>query len=230
LGIFGHFIPLESSKFPPLPLDSMLLADDYVSLQNGERVNLKINMFNAVYDQQNLGYVWAGDMQINIYKNNAEEEYIIPWYRFCNGPFSLYFDDYNGDGNPDFTYGGPISSSYASYEIFTILSDCSIKALTIGNPEDNYASQYFGLYESSIAVVNGGVLTNESREDYTVSKPLYKIDDKTFAVVAYYNGEDSGYYKHVYQWQDDRFVITEKVISDEEEMHRLEAYYTSFRL
>ncbi|MDR1615399.1 MAG: LysM peptidoglycan-binding domain-containing protein [Syntrophomonadaceae bacterium] len=229
LGIFGHFIPLESSKFPSLPLASMLLADDYVGLQNGERVNIKIYMLNAVYHQQNYepghAYLWTGDMQINIYTDNEEKEYIIPWYTACNDPFSLYFDDYNGDGNPDFTYGTPIASSYVSYRIFTILPDCSIKMLTIGNPEENYPSSGFvmGLYESSVTVVDGGIITginNRSRADYEVSIPLYKIDDKTFGTVAYYN-MDGGYYKHVYQWQDDRFAVIENVISDEDEMKKL---------
>lgn len=46
------------------------------------------------------------------------------------GKFTLLFDDYNGDGNPDFTVGQWGSSSMNLYRIYTVLPDGTVKKIS----------------------------------------------------------------------------------------------------
>lgn len=67
--------------------------------------------------------VWRAGSLVSTYP--LEEELL-----FTSGSFSLLFDDYNGDGLPDFTLGQWLSSNLDAFSIFTLEPDGTIRPIS----------------------------------------------------------------------------------------------------
>lgn len=111
---------------------------------------------------------------------------------FSSGGFELKFDDYNGDGNMDFTIGQYGSSNGRIFALFTIIGE-EVKLLHFEN-NDNLRF---------ISDTNGYYSTN-----------LNKVDETTFKV-KYYDNSVPAWFENTYQWNGDIFVrINEELVGE----------------
>ncbi len=111
--------------------------------------------------------------------------------------FSIEFDDYNNDGNLDFTLGQYSLNKDKSYKIFTIKSDGSIEELVIKDTPELFISSPEGSF----------------------STKLTKVDNISFKV-RQYNSDAGKTFESVYQWKTDRFINVET-----REIRALEGYH-----
>ena len=93
--------------------------------------------------------------------------------------FQLVFDDYNDDGNPDFTLGQWFSNNGNAYKIFTIKPDGKVEELN----------------------TNGIFLSRN--HDFSVQ--LDKINPKSFST-SYYDNSIGKSVEEIYEWHIDRFI------------------------
>jgi len=113
-----------------------------------------------------------------------------------NEKFNIEFDDYNNDGNLDFTLGQYALNKGKSYRIFTIRPDGTISELAVKDTPELFI-----------------ISTEEG-----FSTKLSKVDDTSFKV-RQYDSDAGKSFEHVYQWKTDKFVIVET-----REIKELEGY------
>lgn len=87
-----------------------------------------------------MGRNWVGEFQIQLSNENGEVTSAIDLNGFSdvvfNSFFNIEFDDYNEDGNIDFTIGQYASSNGNVFKLFTLDESGRIEELTIkGYPE-----------------------------------------------------------------------------------------------
>lgn len=104
-----------------------------------------------------------------------------------NSTFDLEFDDYNNDGDPDFTIGQYGSSNGNLYRIFTLRKNGKIEPLPVKDHTDLFISSTTGYY----------------------STQLNKIDATSFEVEYYDNTK--GTFDDTYKWDGKQFVRTGSV-------------------
>ncbi len=130
----------------PVGLTNFEIADGKTVLSNGRKVSVRLVMTNGkYYDQSQVPY--GGNAYDNNYQGNYEiqvldsEGKLLSKVALYNtdggteainfpGKFNLLFDDYNRDGNPDFTIGQWYSSGAKQYQIFTVMPYDSIKEIS----------------------------------------------------------------------------------------------------
>ncbi len=193
---------LNSSIFPP-PIISdpgltlpYVISRNFVNLPSGTTLYVNVEMINGEYLDKSSPNYTPGD---GIYDTNYIGEYQISVYSAIDQPkavftapvvfsrgklnfdkqFQLMFDDYNDDGNPDFTLGQWGSTNGNVYQIYTVATDGGIKQL----PCENLSAASF---DYSIA------LSKTSPTSFTCEG----FDDKTNEKVT-----------RSYNWQDGRFVL-----------------------
>ncbi len=172
----------------------MTISDNDLFSINGENQYLRIRMVKGKYIEDfnpgaYQGKVLEGLFMIELANINGKaiaktdlstiyEEPLI-----FNFPFDLQFDDYNADGNLDFTIGQYRSSNGKDYKLFTLRKDGKIEVLPI--------KDYSSLFISKTT-------------DYYSTK-LEKIDDLTFKIEYYDNitGKNS---EAVFKWNGKEFV------------------------
>jgi hypothetical protein len=97
------------------------------------------------------------------------------------GGFSLIFDDYNADGNPDFTLGQWGGSNGNVYKLFSVYPDGTVTEL----------------------LIEAGPI---SIRQFDFSVQLDKMSDTSFSKV-WYNNSVGESIKTVYEWKDEQFVV-----------------------
>ncbi|HHW31498.1 MAG TPA: hypothetical protein GXX20_07495 [Clostridiaceae bacterium] len=102
-----------------------------------------------------------------------------------NGKFTLEFDDYNGDGNYDFSLGQFSSNNMFYYYLFTIKSNGIIELLPV---EVGSIPSYYEGY----------------------SRKFEKYGNKGFKTV-YFNSFSGNNVEVTYEWQDNKFVLLRTV-------------------
>lgn len=113
-----------------------------------------------------------------------------------NSSFNLEFDDYNNDGDLDFTIGQYGSSNGNVYKIFTLKKDGKVELLPIKDHSELFISKTTGKY----------------------STKLNKINGDTFEIEYYNNAE--GTFHDFYNWDGKQFVLLKKQkITQEEDLN-----------
>ncbi|SDC64194.1 hypothetical protein SAMN02799630_01058 [Paenibacillus sp. UNCCL117] len=102
-----------------------------------------------------------------------------------NGDFTIYTDDYNGDGDLDFVIGQYGSSNGSVYRIFTL----------------KQAEQC--IQELGLDTEGGGLFVSSSDGRYSI--PLTKTAKDAFRV-SYYDNAQGAHIESTYKWDRDRFV------------------------
>jgi hypothetical protein len=93
-----------------------------------------------------IGRGWFGEFQIVILDDSGQIKSVFRLNDHFRDPlifnalFDIEFDDYNGDGNIDFTIGQYGSSNGSFYKIFTITEDEQIKELKVKGYQDLFIS------------------------------------------------------------------------------------------
>jgi hypothetical protein len=89
-----------------------------------------------------MGRNWEGEFQIQLSNENGEVKSAVDLNAYFNDDvvfnsfFDIDFDDYNGDGNIDFTIGQYASSNGGIFKLFTLDKTGRIEELPIrGHPE-----------------------------------------------------------------------------------------------
>jgi hypothetical protein len=171
----------------------IVFSHNSVNLAGGNTVYVNIEMTSGQYAFDEIpgafqGGNWSGQYQIRVYTDDADFKnpvHIAPIFieesqpMSFKGEFPLVFDDYNNDGNPDFTLGQYASSNGYVYAIFTI----------------NQAGE--------VETLDTGGLMFISEFDYSVK--LEKLSPTSFTKSGYDNtiGE---MVTEIYQWKDNQFV------------------------
>lgn len=173
----------------------IVFSHNSVEIADGRMVFVNIEMKSGQYVFDEFagafqGSNWNGQYQIRVYTdedNFKNPDYLETISIFDNQPmnfkneFKLIFDDYNNDGNPDFTLGQYASSNGFEYALFTIN------------------------HEGKVETLDTGGLMFISEHDYSIK--LEKLSPISFKKSCYDNsiGETI---ERVYQWNDDRFIST----------------------
>jgi hypothetical protein len=171
----------------------IVFSHNSVTLADGSPVYVNIEMVSGQYAFDEIpgafqGSSWSGQYQIRVYTDEANVKnpvYLAPISIEENqsmsfkGEFPLVFDDYNNDGNPDFTLGQYASSNGYVYAVLTVTQAGEVEKLDTG----------------------GLMFISES--DYSVR--LEKLSPTSFTKSGYDNtiGETV---KSIYQWKDNRFM------------------------
>jgi hypothetical protein len=127
----------------PVSLVNFVIAENKVALSNGKDVFVRLVMTEGKYfDEEYAGAGggiypenYQGSYEIQIFNSDGK---LISKTNFENegqpanfaGKFSLLFDDYNNDKNPDFSIGQWGSSSMNIYELYTIMPDGTVKRIS----------------------------------------------------------------------------------------------------
>lgn len=174
---------------------SMTISNNLIKL-NGNDAYLRLKMIvGKYYEDWNpgafMGTVWEGSFIFELsdaYGKALTTTDLREYYKeplTFTGNFKLVFDDYNNDGNMDFTLGQYASSNGITYKLFTIKRDGTVEGLKIREKSELFISSSTGLY----------------------STRLQKYNNISFKELYYDNAQGRNY-ETVYEWRDKEFVST----------------------
>ena len=133
---------------------------------NGQSAYLRLKMVKGRYYEgwnpgAYMGTLWEGSFVIELAdeygKTIAETDMSKMFsetlvFKFS---FNLEFDDYNNDGNMDFTIGQYTSSNGRIYKIFTLRKDGKVEELPVKDHPDLFISNSTGYYSTKLNKING---------------------------------------------------------------------------
>lgn len=180
---------------PDITIQSpMTLSNNDLFPISGEHQYLRLKMVKGKYYEDwtpgaYMGTVWEGyyilelsDESGNIIsKTDLSKIYKEPL--IFNSFFQIQFDDYNNDGNIDFTIGQYASSNGRDYKLFTLSKNRKIEELPVKNYSSLFISNTTGIY----------------------STKLTKIDKVTFKTEYYYNSKGKNL-ENVFKWNGKEFM------------------------
>ena len=175
----------------------LIMSNNSVNLANGNIVFINIEMISGRYYYDEMpgafqGSNWNGHYQVRVYTNEydfSSTAYLAPISlndneeMVFNSSFSLIFDDYNNDGNPDFTLGQYSSGNGFDYAIFSINQNGEVERLNTDN---------------KLMFIN--------MREYSVQ--LEKHSPTSFKF-NFYDNSIGEYIERIYQWEEDKFVVIE---------------------
>ena len=172
----------------------MTISNNNLFPVNGENQYLRIRMVKGKYYEDwnpgaYQGTLLEGYFIIELADENGKaiaKTDLSPIYEeplIFNSPFDLQFDDYNADGDLDFTIGQYTSSNGKDYKLFTLRKSGKIEVLPIKDYSSLFISKTTGYY----------------------STKLEKVDNLTFKIEYYDNikGKNS---EAVFKWDGKEFV------------------------
>lgn len=132
----------ESPAGKPIALSAFTAAEGSAELSGGKRVLVRLSMTEGQYYSDRYAGYGGGTYAAN-YRGTYELQVIGDGGKFLSrtaftdpdgqpeanfpGKFTLLFDDYNGDGSPDFTVGQWGSSALSLYDVYTLFPDGTVK-------------------------------------------------------------------------------------------------------
>ncbi len=167
----GNKIQVES----PMTLSSTMCT------LNGKTAYLRLKMVEGrYYEDWNpgpfMGTIWEGYYIAELadeYGNTVMQTDFSKLYNSGSEPLTFRFwfdfelDDYNGDGDPDFTAGQYGSSNGMDYKLFTIRKDGRIEELPVKDYPTLFISNTTGYYSTKLEKISS---TSFKREYYDNSK------------------------------------------------------------
>lgn len=173
----------------------MTISNNELSSIDGQIHYLRLKMTKGrYYEDWNpgayMGTIWEGKYILEL----VDEEGVIIDYIELNeffeastliftSSFKIEFDDYNDDGDLDFTIGQFATSSVREYMLFTIRKDGKLEKLPIKDHSSLYISNSTGYY----------------------STKLTKLDNSTFKT-EYYNNTERITIEEVFKWNGQEFI------------------------
>ncbi len=172
---------------------------------NGQLANLRLKMVEGrYYEDWNpgpyMGTIWEGSFLIELsdeYGKTISTTDISKMYScplIFTSSFKIEFDDYNNDGDLDFTIGQYASSNGNVYRIFTLKKDGKIEELQIKDSSELFISKSTGYYSTKLNKINGNAFETE-----------------------YYDNSVPATFHDVYKWDGKQFVLekSQKITQDE---------------
>jgi hypothetical protein len=189
--------PVGSSQTGIVIRSPMTLSNNLLPGTAGKNVFLRIQLYEGTYSEDwnpgpYMGTRYEGHYQIIIADeygktlSMTELDNLFPEPLVFTNHFTLAFDDYNGDGFPDFTLGQRANSNGGEYRILTIGEDLTVRELSVRGTPSLYVSK-----------------GDEGGSNYSVK--LHK--SKTGLLSYSYYSQDKGkYIDQTLQWQNGEFV------------------------
>jgi hypothetical protein len=187
---------VESTNYPQIQVQSPITLSNNICSFNEQSVYLRLQMVKGrYYEEWNpgayMGTVWEGSFILEladeygktIAKTDISKMFSEPLV--FKSSFNLEFDDYNNDGDIDFTIGQYASSNGRIYKIFTLRKDGKVDELPIKDQVDLFISDSTGYYSTKFKKVN-----------------------KTTFEIEYYDNSGSATFQVFYNWDGKEFVLT----------------------
>lgn len=196
---------------------------------DGSEIFVLLEMTRGSFNVEDSGWMsaYVGEFQFRTYSadhtyqaDRYENATISPMepksgdpYGFV-GPFSLIFDDYNGDGNPDFAVGQWGASVWRTFELFTVMPSGEVKKL----PGDVIYSAELRDHSAALHKV--------SPTSFSTLMPYARIDNHEFIKLSQADIDAwiAGGYAFVeeieifYEWQGDEFQLVKSLPFDLEQL------------
>ncbi len=178
-----------------IEVQSPMTLSNSICTLDGQSVNVRLKMVKGrYYEEWNpgpyMGTLWEGSFIIELadeYGKTISTTDISKIYSdplIFSSSFNIEFDDYNNDGDLDFTLGQYATSNGNLYRIFTLRKSGKIEVLPIKDHTDLFISKRTGYYSIKLNKING---TTFGIEYYDNSVPatfheFYKWDGKQFVL------------------------------------------------
>ncbi|TCM96359.1 membrane-bound metal-dependent hydrolase YbcI (DUF457 family) [Paenibacillus sp. BK033] len=184
----------EADASPITVAGTMTLSrNDMIAIMN-KPYFIDIELVNGIYSEDwspgpFMGPNWSGEFQLVLRDDLGNELSRVALNDFYTDPllfnstFELSFDDYNGDGDPDFTIGQYGTSNGNYYKLFTLTGSNEFQELEAGGSE--------GLFISAV--------------DSTYSTGLNKLNDSSFQT-DYYDNSTGQHVKSTFAWDGKKFM------------------------
>lgn len=179
-----------------IEVQSPMTLSNSICTLNGQLAYLRLKMVSGKYHEDwnpgaFMGTLWEGNFIIELadeYGKTIAETDISKMFSELltfKSFFNLEFDDFNNDGDLDFTIGQYGSSNGYYYRIFTLRKDGKIEQLPIKDRSDLFISNRTGNYSTKLNKING---TTFDIEYYDNSVPatfhdFYQWDGKQFVLI-----------------------------------------------
>jgi bla regulator protein BlaR1 len=162
---------------------------------NGKNHYLRLRMVEGKYYEDwnpgpYMGTIWEGNYSIDLVDESGitiAQTYLSEFFTenlLFMSSFDIQFDDYNNDGDLDFTLGQYATSNGNDYKLFTLRDNGIVEELPI---KEN----------SSLFISNP--------TDYYSTK-LTKINNISFSK-QYYDNSKGKYFEDVFEWVGKQFVL-----------------------
>lgn len=156
------------------PISELVIAEGETVLKDGANVTVKLVMREGSFlTAEKTGYgggfesgnyvgscelqVWQGNTKITDYALEGEATGDMV-YSFTG--FSLEFDDYNNDGDPDFTVGQYGGSNAQMYSLFTLSEDAAIRMISAPYGIFSTDGKTNGYYSTLLAKTKNGFVVS----------------------------------------------------------------------
>jgi hypothetical protein len=186
---------VSSRSNSEIEVQSPMTLSNSMCTFNGQSAYLRLKMVKGrYYEDWNpgayMGTLWEGSFVIELadeYGKTIAETDISKMFSeplVFKSSFNLEFDDYNNDGDLDFTIGQYASSNGRVYKLFSLRKDGKVEELPFKDRPDLFISNTTGYY----------------------STKLNKINGTTFEIEYYNNAE--GTFHDFYTWDGKQFMLS----------------------
>lgn len=178
---------------------AMTLSNNDLNPFNGMQQFLRVRMVKGQYSEDwnpgaFMGPLWEGEFVIElsdefgtiIAKTDLSQFYKEPL--IFQSAFDLQFDDYNQDGDLDFTLGQYSSSNGNEYKIFTLKKDGSVEELSVKGYPALFISMPTDCYSTKLTKEDGAAFSRQ-----------------------YYDNTKGKLVKDIFQWDGTQFVQDENL-------------------
>jgi bla regulator protein BlaR1 len=199
----NNVVPLSGTvknnkESPDIIIQSpMTLSNNDMFPVNGKHQYLRLKIIKGKYHEDwspgpYMGAVWEGYCIIELadeYGNTIAQTDLSKVYKeplIFNSSFEIQFDDYNNDGDLDFTIGQYASSNGRDYKLFTLRKDGRVEELPVKDQLTLFISNVTGYYSTKLA----------------------KTDRLTFGI-EYYDNSKGKNFEDVFKWDGKKFIQIE---------------------
>ncbi len=188
--------PVESNEpYPDITIQSpIIISSNNLYPITGKSQYLRLIMVKGKYYEDwtpgpCMGTIWEGYYNIELIDDSGNIISQIELSKFYTEPlifnslFDIEFDDYNNDGDIDFTIGQYASSNGNEYKLFTLRKDGTIEILPINGYPSMFISNTTGYY----------------------STKLTKLDNVTFKK-EYYDNSKGKNCEDIFKWNGIEFI------------------------
>lgn len=180
---------------PDITIQSpMTLSNNDLFPINGVHQYLRLKMVKGKYYEDwtpgaYVGTIWEGYFIIELSDksgNVISQTDLSKIYKeplIFNTSFQIQFDDYNNDGDIDFTIGQYASSNGRDYKLFTLRKDGRIEELPVKGYSSLFISNTTGFYSTKLA----------------------KVDNETFRI-EYYDNSKGKNHEDVFKWDGKEYI------------------------
>lgn len=178
---------------------------------NGKTAYLRLKMIKGrYYEDWNpgaiMGTIWEGYYTAELadeYGGLISKSDFSRLYNSSSEPlvfrssFDIEFDDYNDDGDVDFTVGQYSSSNGRDYKLFTVRKDGGIEELPVRDYKTLFISDTTGYYSTKLTMV-----------------------DKTTFKRSYYDNSAGKQFEDYFKWEGTEFIHVNKKEDETEEANK----------